>query len=34
MIISQAELDELFDRLEKSLDQAEAWVVAQRLRDT
>ena len=34
MIISEAELDELFDRLERSLDQAEAWVVAQRLRDT
>jgi 4-aminobutyrate--pyruvate transaminase len=34
MIISAAELEELFDRFEKGLDEAEAWVTTARLRNT
>jgi 4-aminobutyrate--pyruvate transaminase len=32
MVISEAELNEMFDRFEKGLDQAEAWVSERRLR--
>ena len=32
MVISEAELDELFDRFEKGLDLAEAWVAKEGLR--
>jgi hypothetical protein len=31
-VISEAELDELFDRFEKGLDAAEAWVAKEGLR--